>query len=90
MEIWNQFGLTLAVLALLVGLLFWLHKRGFVSSALITQGRTPGKTRQLQIVDKVSVAPQHTLVLVQVDGAKLLVCLSPSGGHTTVLKGGAE
>jgi hypothetical protein len=35
----------------------------------------------------VAVSAHHTLVLVDVNGARFLICLSPAGAHTTLLKG---
>jgi flagellar biogenesis protein FliO len=87
MEIWNQFGMIIAVLGGLIAVLLWLKKGGFVSTTgLMTR---PGATRvrELKIVDKVVVSAQHTIVLLEVKETRLLVCLSPAGSSTTVLKG---
>lgn len=87
MEIWNQFGMVFAVLGGLVAALFWLKKRG-----LVTTGGLPGRigaarVRELKIVDKIVVSAQHSIVLLEVNETRLLVCLSPAGSSTTILKG---
>ena len=86
MEIWNQFGMVLAVLATLVGALFWLNRRGYLTAAGVA-ARPAGKVRELKVIDKIVVSAQHTLVLVEVKETRLLVCLSPAGASTTVLRG---
>ena len=87
MEIWNQLGMSVAVLAALAGVLLWMRKHGWVSTSGLSGLRASGKQKELAIVDKVAVSAQHTLVLVDVSGARFLICLSPAGAHTTLLKG---
>jgi hypothetical protein len=87
MEIWNQVGISIAVLAALAGALLWMSKHGFVSPSGLAGLRGAGKHKELSIVDKVAVSAHHTLVLVDVNGARFLICLSPAGAHTTLLKG---
>ena len=87
MEIWNQVGIAAAVLAGLAGALLWLGKHGFVSASALPSFRGAAKHKELSIVDKVAVSAHHTLVLVDVNGARFLICLSPAGAHTTLLKG---
>jgi hypothetical protein len=78
MEIWNQFGVVIAVLGSLLGIMLWLKKRG---------GVTATRLRELQVIDRVVVSGQHTLVLLEVRNTRMLVCLSPGGSNVTVLKG---
>jgi flagellar biogenesis protein FliO len=87
MEIWNQFGMVFAVLGGLVAILLWLKKGGFVTATGLMNRTGTTRVRELKIVDKVVVSAQHTIVLVEVNETRLLVCLSPAGSSTTVLKG---
>ena len=87
MEIWNQVGIAIAVLAGLAGVLFWLAKHGYVSASALPSLRGVAKHKELSIIDKVAVSAHHTLVLADVNGARFLICLSPAGAHTTPLKG---
>jgi flagellar biogenesis protein FliO len=87
MEIWSQIGMSVAVLAALAGVLLWMSKHGMVSASGLSGLRGAAKQKELSIVDKVAVSAHHTLVLVDVNGARFLICLSPAGAHTTLLKG---
>jgi flagellar biogenesis protein FliO len=86
MDIWNQFGAVIAVLGSLMALLLWLRKRGYLTSRL-TGNFGAGRVRELKVVDRVIVSAQHTLVLLEVQDARMLVCLSPGGSSVTILKG---
>ena len=86
MEIWNQFGAVVLVLGSLMALLLWLRKRGYAAGSF--SGRLgAARTRELHVVDRVSVSAQHTLVLLEVQDKRMLVCLSPGGSTVTLLKG---
>ena len=86
MDTWNQFGAVIAVLGSLLAMLLWLKKRGFVATRF-SGSLTGGRTRELQVVDRVVVSAQHTLVLLDVQDTRMLVCLSPGGSNVTILKG---
>jgi flagellar biogenesis protein FliO len=86
MEMWNQLAAVTVVLGSLLGLLVWLRKRGYVATRL-TGSLGGARAKELQVVDRVVVSPQHTLVLLEVQGTRMLVCLSPGGSNVTVLKG---
>ena len=88
MEMWNQLGAVTAVLGLLLGLLLWLRKRGYVATRFTGALGGAARTRELQVVDRVIVSAQHTLVLLEVKDTRMLVCLSPGGSNVTILKGG--
>jgi flagellar biogenesis protein FliO len=87
-ETWNQFGAVVTVLGALIGLLLWLKKRGLATAAAFRG--SSGRVRELTVIDRVIVAPQHTLVLVEVSKQRMLVCLSPGGSQVTILEGGAQ
>ena len=85
MEMWNQLGAVAGVLGSLLGLLLWLRKRGYVATRL--SGRFgAGRAKELQVIDRVIVSAQHTLVLLEVQETRMLVCLSPGGSNVTILK----
>jgi flagellar biogenesis protein FliO len=86
MEMWNQLGAVSVVLGSLIGILLWLKKRGYVASGLARKLGT-GRPRELQVVDRVIVSAQHTIVLLEVQNTRMLVCLSPGGSNITILKG---
>ena len=88
MHMWNQFGAVIAVIGALLGLLLWLNKRGFATSATFSGGA--GRPRELAVIDRVIVAPQHTLLLVEVSKKRMLVCISPAGSQITMLEGGTQ
>lgn len=87
MEMWNQLGAVIAVLGLLLGSLLWLRKRGYVATRF---GGASGAARakELRVIDRVIVSAQHTLVLLEVQDTRMLVCLSPGSSNVTILKGG--
>ena len=86
MDVWNQFGAVIAVLACLIAVLLWLRKRGYVTSRL--RGNFGAqRVKELQVIDRVIVSSQHTLVLLEVQNTRMLVCLSPGGSNVTILKG---
>lgn len=90
MDTWNQFGIVMAVLGGLVMLLLWLKKGGYATVAGLRSPVASGKVRELKVIDKLAVSAQHTLVLVQVQDKRLLVCLSPGGAQTTILEGSQQ
>ena len=73
----QQMLAVLIVMALLLGALQWLRRRGV---AHIRTGlglrRTP---RRLQLVEKLPLTAQHSLHVVRMDGRSLLIGVSPSG-----------
>jgi flagellar biogenesis protein FliO len=87
MELWNQFGAVIIVLALLLGVLMWLRNRGFAVAARAGGRSASGKPRELQVIDRVVVSAQHTLVLISVSDTRMLVCLSPGASTVTVVRG---
>ena len=86
MELTSQILIVIIVLAGLSATVMSLKKAGWVTSAL---GRTPAgsRVRQLLVVERVVLSPQHTLVLVEVSNTRMLVCLSPGASTVTILRG---
>ncbi len=66
------------VLGLLVGTLALLRRRGF---AQFTTGlpRVANRQKQMHVLERISLGPQHSLVLVDVKESVFLIGVSPSG-----------
>lgn len=64
-----------AVLALLVGTLWWLRRRGLAGAML--PGRRGG--RRLESLERLALGPAQVLHLVRVENHTLLLASSPSG-----------
>jgi flagellar biosynthetic protein FliO len=75
MDTIEQMAAVAGVLALLVVTLWWLRRRGFAGVRL---GRRPAG-RRLECLERLPLSPQHTLHLVRLGDAALLVASSPAG-----------
>lgn len=75
---WTEQLLAVAlVAALLAGTLLWLRRKGFAGAAGNLLGvRRP---RRLEMLDRLSLTPQHSLHLVRLGNRTLLLGRSPSG-----------
>ena len=73
MELLAQVAAVGLVLALLGGAV-WLLKRGAVAGVGVTRRDKP---RQLEVMERVALGPQHSLLLVRVNGALVLVGTGP-------------
>jgi flagellar biogenesis protein FliO len=66
-----------AVLGLMLAGMAWLRRRGLARpSATGSWSRRP---RRLELVDRLSLTPQHSVHLVRMGGRAILVGRSPSG-----------
>lgn len=74
MELFEQLAAVVLVLALLGGAV-WLLKRGALPGVGIAPRRNG--PRQLEVVERVALGPQHSLVLVRVNGVLVLVGTGP-------------
>jgi flagellar biogenesis protein FliO len=73
----QQLLAVLSVMSLLLGLLWWLRRRGI---AQFTTGLTPRRARRkLELMERLPLAPQHSLHLVRMGRRFLLIGVSPSG-----------
>ena len=77
MEAIQQTLVVVFVLALLGGSLWWLRAKGLASFNVKGIGRSTG--RRMQLVERLSLTPQHSLHLVNVGGRELLIAVSPGG-----------
>lgn len=86
MDVSVQLLLVTVVLAgMLVGL-FFLKRAGWVTTSL-GRATTGNRVRELRVIERVVVSAQHTLVLVEVNSTRMLVCLSPAASNVTILSG---
>jgi len=74
----EQILAALLVLALLAGTL-WLLRRKGMASVNVAFSKRFGGTREMQIVERVSLTAHHSLHLVRVQGRMIVVGVSPSG-----------
>ncbi len=74
----SQFAAILLVLGLLIGTLTLLRRKGFAqfSAGAVRRG---GRPREMQVVEKIGLSPQHSLHLVNVRDEVFLIGVSPSG-----------
>ena len=75
MEVLQQMMAVALVLSLLGGSLWWLRRRGFAGLNIARRG----PERRLECIERLPLAPQHTLLLVRVGGTELLLASSPAG-----------
>ncbi|MDP3000352.1 MAG: flagellar biosynthetic protein FliO [Bryobacterales bacterium] len=75
---WTEQMLAVGLVAvLLAGTLLWLRRKGFAGAAANLLGvRRP---RRLEMLDRLSLTPQHSLHLVRLGNRTLLLGRSPSG-----------
>lgn len=74
MDFGQQYLAVAAVLALLGAALWWLRRRGYAAVAL-----APRRGRRLETIERLALSPQHTLHLVRIGEAVVLLACSPSG-----------
>ena len=75
---WQQILAVLLVFALLIGTLFLLRRKG-IAQFSAPLGTMAGKARQMRVVERLALGPQHALVLVSIRNSTFLIGLSPSG-----------
>jgi flagellar biogenesis protein FliO len=64
---------AVAVLGCLALALYWARRKGLTQFA----GRSPAK--EVQVVERVALTPQHSLFVVRAGGERLLLGVSPAG-----------
>jgi len=75
MEVIEQTMAVAAVLALLLGTLWWLRRRGLAAVGL----RRKRGRRRMETLERLALGPQQTLHLVRLQGRVLLLASSPAG-----------
>ena len=73
----QQMLAVLAVMALMIGLLQLLRRRGLAHIPAGLGRRKSG--RRLELLERLPLTPQHSLHVVRMDGRSLLIGVSPSG-----------
>ncbi|HTB18384.1 MAG TPA: flagellar biosynthetic protein FliO [Bryobacteraceae bacterium] len=76
MQLTEQIGMVLLVFALLGGLLWFSKRRGL--AAFPMGARRGGNGRRLELLERVSLTPQHALHLVRVADRTVLIATAPS------------
>jgi flagellar biogenesis protein FliO len=79
METIQQSGAVALVLALLLLTLWWLRRRGLTGVAGGLPLVRKANSRCLESLERLPLGPQHTLHLVRLGGAALLISASPAG-----------
>ena len=78
MELVEQMAAIALVFALLGAAVWLLRKNRLGPLVMLAPRRGPrGEARQLEVVERVALGPQHTLALVKVNGALILVGTGP-------------
>ena len=75
MEVTDPLPAVAGIAAVLAAALWWLRKKG----ALRFEARRNRTGRRLESLERLALSPQHTLHLVRLDGAAILVAQSPAG-----------
>jgi flagellar biosynthetic protein FliO len=70
MDLLQQLAGVVLVLALLGALALFGRRRGFPRSS---------QSRRMEVLERLTLSPNHSLHLVNVDGRTMLVGISPSG-----------
>jgi flagellar biosynthetic protein FliO len=73
----QQLMAVVLVLGLLFGALWLLRRKSLSGFALLP--KQAGGVRQLRVIERVSLSPQHSVHLVQVADTLLVVGVSPAG-----------
>jgi flagellar biosynthetic protein FliO len=77
MEMFEQLSIVAIVLGVLCGGLWLLKQKGWAQTS-IRRSRGDGRPR-LEVIDRLSLTPHHSLHLVRLADRILLVGLSPNG-----------
>jgi flagellar biogenesis protein FliO len=73
MDLTEQIGMVLVVFALLGALVWFARRRGLASLA-----PRRGKTRCLELIERMQLTPQHAIHMVRVSGKVMLIGTAPS------------
>ena len=73
MELTEQIAMVLAVFALLGALVWFTRRRGLASFA-----PRRGKIRNLELLERVQLTPQHAIHMVRVSDKVVLIATAPS------------
>jgi flagellar biosynthetic protein FliO len=79
MDTLQPLAAVVLVLALLGAALFLLKKRGAASFSF--PRLAPASARRMEVIERLSLGPQHALHLVRVGGRSLVVATAPTSCH---------
>jgi flagellar biogenesis protein FliO len=82
MQLTEQIGMVLLVFGLLGGLLWFSKRRGLAAFSIGGRG---GSGRRLEVLERISLTPQHAVHLVRVSSRTVLIATAPSS--CTLLEG---
>ena len=77
MEMFQQLTIVVAILALLCGAMWVLKRKGWAQTTM-RRSRADGQPR-LEVIDRLTLTPHHSLHLVRLADRTLLVGISPNG-----------
>jgi flagellar biosynthetic protein FliO len=77
MEMFQQLVIVAVILAVLCGGMWILKRKGWAQTAM-RRSRTDGQPR-LEVIDRLTLTPHHSLHLVRLADRMLLVGISPNG-----------
>jgi flagellar biosynthetic protein FliO len=77
MEMFQQLMIVAVILAVLCGGLWILKRKGWAQTAM-RRSRADGQPR-LEVIDRLTLTPHHSLHLVRLADRTLLVGISPNG-----------
>ena len=75
----EQIGPVIVVFALLGAILWWLRRRGLAHIAFPGVRAPRGGARQLELIERLPLTPQHSLHMVRAGGRTLLIGVAPTG-----------
>lgn len=84
MDLLQQLVGVFVVLGGLGALLWWARTKGWASTSLSGLAHNT-RAKELKILERLVLSAQHSLVLVDASGERLLVCLSPGASTVTRL-----
>lgn len=79
MEILQQAIPVCAVLALLAASLWFLKRKGMVNLRALPG--FPKRARNLEVIERLQLTPQHVLCLVRMNKKTILIATAPAGCH---------
>jgi len=89
MTVLQQILAILLVLGLLIATLAFLRRRGLARFP-VPFARSSSRSKEMQVLERICLSPQHSLHLVRVRSSVILIGLSPSGCNRIAAFGGSE
>jgi flagellar biogenesis protein FliO len=77
---WQQLLAVFLVLALLLATLALFRRKGLAQFRPVLRNHS-GRPREMQVLERIALSPQHSLHLVNVRDSVFLIGVGPSGCH---------